>query len=195
MLDGWPIDDDARGALERAVTALVDQGIEVSTVDAAPFTRATEVFDAWRSTDDYADLRVFVAGREPELTPHIRSLVAAPHHETPGPELAAILEAAGEIERAVADLLRHTPVLMLPVALVGALPIAATHVDVDGRPEPLDSLRIHAPSRAISLLGLPALAVPAGTDAGGLPVGVQLVARPNAEADLYRVAKLLTPSR
>jgi len=192
---GWPIDDDTRGALERSATVLADQGIEVSTVDAAPFIRATEVFDAWRATDDYADLREFVAGREQELTPHIRSLVAAPHREVPGRELTAIIEAAGEIERAVADLLRLTPVLMLPVALVGALPIAATHVDVDGRPEPLDSLRILAPSRAISLLGLPALAVPAGTDARGLPVGVQLVAHRHAGADLYRVATLLTRSR
>jgi amidase len=39
-----------------------------------------------------------------------------------------------------------------------------------------------------NLTGQPAMAVPAGTDAGGVPVGVQLVARPGDEATIVALA-------
>ena len=194
VLDAWPLDGATRRAVERAADALTAAGVAVVPIDAAPFSRATELFDAWRATDGYADLREFIAGREAELTPHIRTLVAT-RTVTPERDVAAIAQEADEIERVVANVLLDTPVLLLPVALVGALPIGATHVPVAGREEPIDSLRILAPSRAISLLGLPALAVPAGADDRGLPVGVQLVGRPRGDAEVFAVARSLTPIR
>ena len=39
-----------------------------------------------------------------------------------------------------------------------------------------------------SLVGFPAISVPCGTDAAGLPIGLQLVAPPYAEARLVAVA-------
>lgn len=43
-------------------------------------------------------------------------------------------------------------------------------------------------TRPLSFLGLPGLAMPAGFDSMGLPVGVQLVGRPFSEATLFRAA-------
>jgi aspartyl-tRNA(Asn)/glutamyl-tRNA(Gln) amidotransferase subunit A len=43
-------------------------------------------------------------------------------------------------------------------------------------------------TRPFNLLGLPALSVPCGFDRNGLPIGLQLVGRPFAEAMLYAVA-------
>ena len=40
-----------------------------------------------------------------------------------------------------------------------------------------------------SLTGLPAIAVPSGMDAEGLPLSLQLTARPFAEATMLRVAR------
>jgi aspartyl-tRNA(Asn)/glutamyl-tRNA(Gln) amidotransferase subunit A len=40
-----------------------------------------------------------------------------------------------------------------------------------------------------NLTGLPAISIPCGFDARGLPIGLQLVARPWAEARLLRVAR------
>ncbi|MDX6210568.1 MAG: hypothetical protein QOE24_2959, partial [Frankiales bacterium] len=49
-------------------------------------------------------------------------------------------------------------------------------------------------SRPWSLLGLPTVAVPCGTGSTGLPVGVQLVGRPGADADLLHAAAWLGES-
>ena len=188
---GWSVDAAGTRALERTALAAEHAGYEVKPVAADPFVRATNVFDAWRATDPYDDLRELASGREAELTPHIRSLIAEGSAPRPA-DLASIAAEAAEVERVVIALLWETPVLLLPVALVGVLALGATHVEVNGRSDPVDSLRILGPSRAVSLLGLPAIAIPAGVDERGLPVGVQLVGRPNAEAELFSVAQALS---
>ena len=43
-------------------------------------------------------------------------------------------------------------------------------------------------TRFVNYLGLPALAVPAGFDSGGMPVGLQLIGRPGSEALLLEIA-------
>jgi aspartyl-tRNA(Asn)/glutamyl-tRNA(Gln) amidotransferase subunit A len=40
-----------------------------------------------------------------------------------------------------------------------------------------------------NLTGLPAVAVPSGTDAGGLPLSLQILGRPFGEADVFRAAR------
>jgi aspartyl-tRNA(Asn)/glutamyl-tRNA(Gln) amidotransferase subunit A len=48
------------------------------------------------------------------------------------------------------------------------------------------ALGISANTRPFNYLGLPALSVPCGFDPNGLPIGLQLAARPFAEALLLR---------
>ena len=57
------------------------------------------------------------------------------------------------------------------------MPVAATVAPPVGELTAFEAL---APSRAVSLLGLPALAVPAGRDAHRVPIGVQLVGQVGA---------------
>ncbi len=179
---GWSCAPAVAGAVDATAHALVAAGYDVVDVDPAPFVEAAEVFDAWRATDDYADLRAVVAGRERELTPRIARLLAS---EPVSADVGARFDA---VARAVDAVLGATPVVVLPVARVGVLPLDAGTIEIDGRTESVDALQILAPSRAISLLGLPALAIPAGADGGGFPVGVQLVGRPGAESDLVEGA-------
>lgn len=46
------------------------------------------------------------------------------------------------------------------------------------------------PTFAVTLTGCPAISIPCGFTASGLPVGLQLVARPGAEAELLAAARL-----
>ena len=43
-------------------------------------------------------------------------------------------------------------------------------------------------TRFVNYLGLPALAVPAGFDNSGMPVGLQLIGQPGREATLLQIA-------
>ena len=181
--DGWTCAGSVTGALETAARMFAGAGYDVVEVDAAPFVEAAEVFDAWRATDDHADLRALVAGREADLTPHIARLLSTP--STPA-DVHARFDA---VARAVAAVLESTPILVLPVARVGVLALDAATIEIDGGAgESIDALQILAPSRAISVLGLPALAIPAALDGDGFPVGVQLVGRAGAERELIAAA-------
>ena len=77
------------------------------------------------------------------------------------------------------------PVLPCPVPAVGV-----RAVDVEGERERLGGALTRL-STPWSLAGLPVAAVPAGSDAGGAPVGMQLVARWGDEARLLAVAALV----
>ncbi|MDQ1478502.1 MAG: amidase [Actinomycetota bacterium] len=184
---GWSSSTSVKGAVEAAARMLAVGGYDVVDVDPAPFVAAADVFTSWRASDDYADLRAFAAGRETDLTAHIARLIATP----PVPsDLRARLES---VVRAVDAQLESTPTLVLPVARVGVLALDATTVEIDGDPESIDALEILAPSRAVSVLDLPGLAIPVGLDGDGMPVGVQLVGRAGAEAELIALATDLAP--
>lgn len=182
---GWPCVAAVVDAVAATSRALSNAGYEVVDCDVGPFLEAAEVFGAWRAIDDYADLRALVAGREADLTPHIARLLST------SPTPADVRESFDEARRAVDALLASTPIVILPVARVGVLPLDATSVEIGGRPEAIDAMQILAPSRAVSLFGLPALAIPAGADLDGFPVGVQIVGRAGAEHELISAAASL----
>lgn len=83
--------------------------------------------------------------------------------------------------------LKNADVLHLP-----AIPIPVPTIEETTRGDPAQVARVigvvgHC-TRGINYLGLPAISVPAGFDAKGLPVAFQLVGRPFAEATLLRAA-------
>ena len=82
------------------------------------------------------------------------------------PPDAAAETAAAKLRQRATRFFATCPVLVAPIA---------THV-APAKNEPT-SFSVLAPSRAVSLLGVAALAVPVGTTAEGVPVGVQLVGR------------------
>lgn len=52
-------------------------------------------------------------------------------------------------------------------------------------------MEVSTPSSWVNFIGLPAVAVPTGLTAQGLPVGVQLIARPLDEHEVLAVVRLL----
>ena len=80
--------------------------------------------------------------------------------------------------------------LILPVASVLAPPLGVESFEVDGRK--LTWMDVLASCRAISVLGLPSVVVPVGLSRNGLPIGVQVVARPFREHVALSVAARIT---
>ncbi len=92
----------------------------------------------------------------------------------------------GEFDR----LWQQVDVLAAPATPVAAPRLEETTVRIGGYEEDvrIASTRL---CRAINFLGEPALSIPCGTTAAGLPMGMQLIGAPFAEARLLQAARLL----
>ncbi len=106
-------------------------------------------------------------------------------------ELAEGRSLRGELRRQVAALFEQVDLVLLPVTDAG--PPRAVEPDVVRRVDGAGPLRDAVlPWTAVAnLCGLPACSVPAGLDADGLPVGIQLVGPPGADAHVLDAADLL----
>ena len=94
--------------------------------------------------------------------------------------------------------LRHTAaaffdqgfdLLACPTTQVAPFPVEWEYPTVVAGREMSDYIDWMASCWRITVTGCPTLSLPAGFDADGLPVGVQLVARHGADVDLLRAAK------
>lgn len=104
-----------------------------------------------------------------------------------GSDLARASAEHTRILLAAAEFFRRYDVLLAPVSQVAPFPVELEYPDVvDGQPQHtyIDWMRS---AYLISLLGGPALSVPAGFTPAGLPVGLQIVGRPRAERAVLEV--------
>ena len=153
--------------VQTAAGALARAGLP-AVVARPPFmTSAERCFTALRELDTYGDLRP-LADR---LGPGLRALLARAPVTVDEAARADHAAQAKQLRREADDFMAAHPLLLLPVTR-GPLPPPA------GAPVPFDDL---GPCRAISLLGLPAVAVR----------GVQIVARRGHDEDALAAAALL----
>jgi aspartyl-tRNA(Asn)/glutamyl-tRNA(Gln) amidotransferase subunit A len=73
--------------------------------------------------------------------------------------------------------------------LTPATPSAA--FELGGKPDPVEMYLNDVFTVPVNMAGLPGIAVPAGTDGAGLPLGLQLIGRPFDEAGLMPLARVI----
>jgi aspartyl-tRNA(Asn)/glutamyl-tRNA(Gln) amidotransferase subunit A len=106
------------------------------------------------------------------------------------PSLAEHLHAKRQSEHVAEDLrraLQQVDVLVVPTTPVVATRIGAATVRYAGRDIEVEDALV-AFTRVFNLLRVPAISVPCGFTAAGLPIGLQLVGRPFDEALVLRAA-------
>jgi Asp-tRNA(Asn)/Glu-tRNA(Gln) amidotransferase A subunit family amidase len=187
-----PVSGETRAALGDAVRAL--EGAGLSVVEELPpgVESATEL---WLGLFEYATQRFVRAayqGREDEAGRAARVILERAGRRGE-PSLEDLLKAWDERDRVRARLLRWMERTPLFVAPVGAVP-AFRHeefgrVEVEGRVVP--TFRAFSYAHAANVYDLPAVAVPAGRTAAGLPVGVQVVGRPFEESRVLDAARVI----
>jgi aspartyl-tRNA(Asn)/glutamyl-tRNA(Gln) amidotransferase subunit A len=98
-----------------------------------------------------------------------------------------------EVLRAAVDgALSGADALLLPTLPIEAPRIGEASLTIDGTTEPVRNLMLRC-TQPFNVTGHPAITVPCGTGAAGMPCGVQLVGRRNATDDLLRVALACEP--
>ncbi len=87
----------------------------------------------------------------------------------------------------VLELFHHWDILIAPATPAPAMPIGQAMLEADGKSVPLRaSFGVY--TQPISAIGLPVIALPLQNQHGKLPIGVQLIGAPWAEATLFRAA-------
>jgi aspartyl-tRNA(Asn)/glutamyl-tRNA(Gln) amidotransferase subunit A len=75
--------------------------------------------------------------------------------------------------------------------LTPATPSAAFGIGEKGQTDPVEMYLNDVFTVTVNMAGLPGIAVPAGLDAQGLPLGLQLIGRPFDEETLFSAASVL----
>jgi aspartyl-tRNA(Asn)/glutamyl-tRNA(Gln) amidotransferase subunit A len=101
--------------------------------------------------------------------------------------------------QAVQRLFAHYDLLASPSLVVPALKVthhaSRDQVLVNGKPQGFTRTGFSSYLYPFNLTGHPAISVPNGWNAGGLPIGLQLVGRWWADRDLLRLAAMLETAR
>ena len=171
-------DVDVSTAVEHAADALAAAGLTVRNSRPAGFERAAAVLAQLRATEPASEVEWLAQGRHDELT----ALVAAELDRRPAVPTPELHAEVSVLRSRVLGSLSDDTVLLMPVGLEPAFD-----------PESFSGPRAHLEAfcRAVTLLGLPAAAVPCGTARNGLPISVQVAGRPGHDLQVLEVAALL----
>ncbi len=102
-------------------------------------------------------------------------------------DYARALHARTHLRRAVDRALDGVDALMLPALPIAGPPIGAASVDVDGAQEPVRAIMLRL-TQLFNITGHPAISIPCGRGADGMPRGLQLVGHRGGTERLLAVA-------
>ncbi len=195
---GWtsaafgPVDREVAGAVAEAAALLVDAGFDVAETELVFMAKRDwlSVFTTLWSAEMIPFVQRISRGRESELHAIGAGLAAA----TP-PSQSDVSDAEvalSELKAFFSAYFLDYDVLLCPVNPIAAPRHAKRQLDVDGALLPAANvMRMTSP---FNLTGHPALSIPTGMTSSGLPLSVQLIARPNDEATILRLGALLEKS-
>ena len=173
-----PVTAETRSAVQAAALALERRGFAVKRFRPQSLEAARRLWWTFFVQCGAMLYEPTIRGREEDLSPTFRDFLALARSEAPL-TATSLLDAWVESDRVRAALLREMrefPVLLCPVCSVPAFRPGERVWTVEGQSVAyLDAMRY---TQWFNLLGGPAVVVPVSRDAAGLPIGVQVAARP-----------------
>jgi aspartyl-tRNA(Asn)/glutamyl-tRNA(Gln) amidotransferase subunit A len=193
LLGNTLLDDEVRSLCEGTLRAL---DLEIRTVE-EPFENAEGPWRVLQQSNWAARYFAKLAEVEAKIEPGFAAGIRAGGACT-GPQLLAATVKRTEYFRKVQGWFERCDIVATPT--MSRPPFSVNHgvdepIAINGKPA--GDMRVAwAPYlNVFNLTGHPALSVPAGFTRAGLPVGLQLVGRWHAEADLFSAARIVERAR
>ncbi|WP_374445341.1 amidase [Stella sp.] len=184
MVDATP---EVADAVSAALAVFARLGLTTRSVTAPPLDPYFALGDAISKSEAAAAHGSWMRTRPQDYSVHVHSRTEAGFH-IPATRYVEALALRGRLLRQfLADVFAGIDVLAVPILTFPVPTIAETDEERTAAiPEMVARLTRY--TRPFNYLGLPALALPIGFDGLGLPMAIQLVARPFAEPLLLRLA-------
>ena len=193
------LDPEVERSVHQAIAALEGLGVELREVS-LPMMQYVGALRIAGMADSVVTHEPFLAKGRQDYGPDVLYRTLAGQFV-----LARDYSKAMKVQRLIkeehARVLQEVDVLVTPTAPVPAPPIGAQTVNLGGTAH-----RVRGPGSGViskntspsNATGLPAITVPCGFTAAGLPIGLQLIGRPFEEALLFQVAhayEAVSPAR
>jgi Asp-tRNA(Asn)/Glu-tRNA(Gln) amidotransferase A subunit family amidase len=189
--DRTPVTAETRSAVRHAASVLRDAGLEVEPFRPTGLEKARQLWWQFFGIAGGMLLGPMVRGRESELSPILKEFdgwVAAENHHTAQTLLDTWIE-RDLVRMHLFEQMERFPVLLCPVAAIPAFRHGERRWQVEGRT--VEYLDAWSYCEWFNLLGMPAATVPVSLSPEGLPIGVQVVARPWHEELVLSVSELI----
>jgi Asp-tRNA(Asn)/Glu-tRNA(Gln) amidotransferase A subunit family amidase len=184
--------EGTKAAVQRAGRLLEAQKFNVETFRLDGLQRAIELWWFFFGPMIAHLFGEVVAGREADLSPMFREYLAVAQSKSAVTldEFLTACAARDAVRASIMRQLRDVPILLSPVCLAPAF----RHGEGSWQPGTgyRDTMR-H--SQWLNLAGFPGAAVPMGFSPEGLPIGVQVIGRPNEDELVLAVGELLESAR
>ena len=184
-----PVNPEIAAACHRAATRFAELGAEVE--EATPdLSSAVEVFTTLRAASYAANMEPLLQTHRDLLKPEVIWNIEHGLRLTAG-EIGRAERERGMLQHRMAEFLTRYDILCCPTAIVPPFPVEQRYLaELNGHrfPSYIDWVAI---AYAITLTACPALSLPCGFTASGLPVGLQIVGPPRGEAKLLAAAAIL----
>jgi Asp-tRNA(Asn)/Glu-tRNA(Gln) amidotransferase A subunit family amidase len=190
-----PVTAETRAAVRSAAEALESAGFEVQPFRPDGLEQARHLWWQFFGIAGGMLLRPMTKGREADLSPILKQFsswaAAEPSHT--GQTLLDTWIMRDVLRMEVFSQMHEYPILLCPVASIPAFRHGERSWQIDG--QTVEYLDAWSYAEWFNLLGTPAAVVPFGRSNGGLPIGVQIVARPWQEELVLAVAAELEAHR
>jgi Asp-tRNA(Asn)/Glu-tRNA(Gln) amidotransferase A subunit family amidase len=192
--DRTPVTAETREAVQQAANALRAAGFEVEPFRPFGLEKARQLWWQFFGVAGGMLLGPMVRGRESELSPILKEFngwVAAENPHTAQTLLDTWIE-RDLVRMQAFEQMEKFSVLLCPVAAVPAFHHGERSWQVAGKT--VEYLDAWSYCEWFNLLGMPAASVPVSRSCEGLPIGVQVVARPWEEELVLSVSELIEAS-
>jgi Asp-tRNA(Asn)/Glu-tRNA(Gln) amidotransferase A subunit family amidase len=188
---GTPVTPETRAAVRTAAEALKRAGFTVEPFRPEGLEQARQTWWKFFGIVGGMLLGPMTQGHEAELSPILKQFLkkvsAEPSHT--GESLLDAWIQRDLLRYKIFEQLREYPILLCPVAAIPAFRHGERSWQIEGKT--VEYLDAWSYTEWFNLLGTPAVAVPVGSSKEGLPIGVQISARPWEEELVLSVAEIL----